>query len=770
MPVMTKDPVLKVLQQIAEPAAGNRQGPLATPPFAAEGQLPLDALSFEVAGWGVLKQALNAEQAQALHATSTPAPHGQRERTVLDTRVRHTGEISADRVALTWAPGSFAALQAQAARELGLDRLEARLHSLLVYGPGQFFKPHQDTEKHPGMVASLVLVWPSAHIGGELQIWQADSTQHFFSQHLQAQALRWCAFYADCRHEVKPVEEGWRVVLTFDLVLPANEPVLPGAAHPALVQALRDLFLAGEAPRRDPWLLLLDHEYTEHGLRWPLLKGEDRPRVAALRAAAEALGLVPQLALAEIHQNWTATESDSHRGRSRSSAGEPEPDELIDEEMALDFWVDAEGHSHAGQALPVDLADCASFTEEHDAFLINEEYEGYMGNYGETLEYWYRRAALVLQSPAAAEASRFATQPEAALADALKLARQPDQHPALAQRLQQALPDLKRYAVSKGRSVLARYSQLAAVLPAALATELCTPFEWQHFLAADAKALAPLGAAHGPQWLVALVQTWAAAVAPRLSWGWSSPSRRMLADGAPGKPEGLWPAPLPAFIDAGRAAHLSDAVLDQVLTSAMQLLQRADAAPATPARLLAVWPHRLQALRQLAQALQRLPQPPAVVRQLQSLLQGVAMQPQVYPARDLLPLVQALSSPAVRATPEWQVLCECVRAALQAALQPPWPAADDHGLRDVAWTCRCADCQLALHWAESPSHQPLQLALAEARRSHVQEALQNAAAPLTFATLRQGSPHKLVLSKQPGLHAERQRLRAVWAADLAALR
>ena len=81
--------------------------------------------------------------------------------------------------------------------------------------------------------------------------------------------------------------------------------------------------------------MLLDHEYTERGLRWPLLKGQDRPRVAALCAAAAALGLAPRLALADIHQNWTATVRSS--GRGRASTGEPERDELIDESLSLSF-------------------------------------------------------------------------------------------------------------------------------------------------------------------------------------------------------------------------------------------------------------------------------------------------------------------------------------------------------------------------------------------------------------------------------------------------
>jgi 2OG-Fe(II) oxygenase superfamily len=760
---MPLPPVLEVLNQVIAADRGPREAPSAEPAFAADGMLPLAALSVEVDDLGVLGMPLAAEQAQALLAASMPARHGQGLRTVLDTRVRHTGEISADRLSLHWAAGAFATLQAQAAQALGLPRLEARLHNLLVYGPGQFFKPHQDTEKYPGMVATLVLVWPSAHLGGSLCIRQAEASHHFASQHLQATALRWCAFYADCRHEVLPVDEGWRIVLTFDLVLPQSDPASTDAAHPALVQALRELFFAQGLPRRAPWLLLLDHEYSQHGLRWPLLKGDDRARVAALRAAADALGLVPQLALAEIHQCWTANVP-YHGGRGRRSAGTPEPDELIDEDLVLDYWVDADGQTQPGQSLAVSLSDCASFTETDDAFLVNEEYEGYTGNEGQTLDYWYRRAALVLQSPVAAEATRFATQPDAALADALALARQPGQHQALAQRLQLALPDLARHVEQRGRAVLATFTRLAEVLPATLAAELCQPFEWHSLKPADAKALARLARAHGPAWLVALLKGWADRSASQLRWAWTSD----LASPPGGSPPGLWPEPLPEFIDAGAQAGWPEAVSEAVIDQAFAMLQVADASAgqATPARLQATWARRLGALVQLAQAVQHLPRHGVA---LGALLRHVGALPRAYPPRDLAPLLRALPGPAADVVPDVSAMRQQVRNALQAALQAPLQGADDFGLRGIAWTCRCADCTPAIRWAESPSAQPLVLAMAEPRRAHVQSAMQDAAAPLGFQTLRQGSPHKLVLAKRSGLHAEQQRLRAAWAADLAAL-
>ena len=108
---MTDDPILKALKALKAlkpigTAVGERPAQ-AEPAFAAEGTLPLGALSVDVAGLGRLSPALSPGQATALHASSTPAHHGQRERTLLDTRVRHTGEIGADRVALHWGPGAF---------------------------------------------------------------------------------------------------------------------------------------------------------------------------------------------------------------------------------------------------------------------------------------------------------------------------------------------------------------------------------------------------------------------------------------------------------------------------------------------------------------------------------------------------------------------------------------------------------------------------------------------------------------------------------------
>lgn len=106
------------------------------------------------------------------------------------------------------------------------------------------------------MIATLVLIWPSPHIGGTLRLQLGQQHAEFSSQHLQTDELRWFAFYADCHHEVLPVPEGWRVALTFDLVLPARveRPSVPTALLESLKACLHQRFaLGGDQPSLDPW-------------------------------------------------------------------------------------------------------------------------------------------------------------------------------------------------------------------------------------------------------------------------------------------------------------------------------------------------------------------------------------------------------------------------------------------------------------------------------------------------------------------------------------
>ncbi|QDO89530.1 2OG-Fe(II) oxygenase [Ornithinimicrobium ciconiae] len=94
-------------------------------------------------------------------------------------------------------------------------RLRVELHSMLVYGKGQFFAAHQDSERHDDMVATLVLALPSKHTGGELVVHGRDGAQEYAASR---EELSLVVFYPDRHHEVLPVRTGHRITLTFNVL------------------------------------------------------------------------------------------------------------------------------------------------------------------------------------------------------------------------------------------------------------------------------------------------------------------------------------------------------------------------------------------------------------------------------------------------------------------------------------------------------------------------------------------------------------------------
>lgn len=336
--------------------------------FSGQVSLPADALSLEVEGVGPIRLPVKPPQAKKMCAVASPAWFGHREETILDPAVRDTWEISSDLVRLD-APGLDAAL-AELADELGIPagcRLEAELHALLVYGPGQFFVPHADTEKNDAMVGTLTVTLPSSHTGGELIVAHGGRSVTYGSSR---DSLSLVAFYADCLHQVTPVRTGYRVVLTFNLLMRGTPAALADGSVGELARYLGEHFSSpeqvrygsSEPPKR--LVYLLDHSYTERGLRWDKLKGADADRAALLRAAADKADCEAVLALAEIKETWdTEARKITY---------------VISSELTLGWW--------NGDAISLYVRDaeiCAS-TPTAEMKPYQSEYTGYMGNWGGT--------------------------------------------------------------------------------------------------------------------------------------------------------------------------------------------------------------------------------------------------------------------------------------------------------------------------------------------------------------------------------------------------
>ncbi|MGE0708794.1 MAG: hypothetical protein AB7N76_21555 [Planctomycetota bacterium] len=184
----------------------------------------------------------------------------------------------------------------------------------------------------------------------------------------------------------------------------------------------------------DKLVCLLDHDCTRHSLRWDRLKNGDGLRAAALRAAAERLDCEVFLTQADVHESWSCEgdEDDSWSSRRRRWGGwsEPSPDpdsleliELYDTEIELRHWIDAAGKPFQGAVSGVDDHEVCYTTASVELEPFKSQHEGWMGNYGNTVDRWYHRAAVVMWPRKRAFSIRARSSPTWALDELLRLLR-----------------------------------------------------------------------------------------------------------------------------------------------------------------------------------------------------------------------------------------------------------------------------------------------------------------------------------------------------------
>lgn len=87
---------------------------------------------------------------------------------------------------------------------------------MLIHSPGQFFDLHKDSDKEKNMVASLVIVLPCSHKGGDLII-KHQNKQHVFFGSRNPDFIKCVMFSSDCQHKIKKVTEGFRIALTYNV-------------------------------------------------------------------------------------------------------------------------------------------------------------------------------------------------------------------------------------------------------------------------------------------------------------------------------------------------------------------------------------------------------------------------------------------------------------------------------------------------------------------------------------------------------------------------
>ncbi len=262
--------------------------------FYASGTIELHAPRLEVDGVGRVALPLLPMQAEQLVAAAEQAPYGRGADTLIDTQVRRTWQIGADRLRIEgkhWTR-TLDGIVSRVADGLGVaEPIAAELYKLLVYDQGSFFVSHRDTEKVAGMFATLVVVLPSVSTGGELVVRHKGREARLDLRCEDPSEATFAAFYADCVHEVLPVTSGCRLALVYNLLRRAKGPAPEPPSYDdeqARVAALFQAWVSSTINDDGPAKLIypLEHAYTPAELGFDTLKGADAAITGVLVAAS----------------------------------------------------------------------------------------------------------------------------------------------------------------------------------------------------------------------------------------------------------------------------------------------------------------------------------------------------------------------------------------------------------------------------------------------------------------------------------------------------
>ena len=261
------------------------------------------------------------------------------------------------------------------------------------------------------MVATLVIVLPSSYDGGEIVVRHEGQEQTIDFTKVENNLFHnhFASFYADCEHEIRPVRKGYRLCLVYNLTLGKTRKTITAPRISEHLERIRPLIREwAKDDSQEKLAITLDHQYTKDGIAWETLKGVDRVKAQVLAGAARQEGCRAYLALLTFHEAGDAEyvggrHRYGRRGRWYDDDDDEDEDDSSDYEMGevFEFSLTAEQCiDNEGNGLPIGEMD---FEEDEvlDSDVLREgepeeDFEGYTGNAGMTLERRYRYAAILL--------------------------------------------------------------------------------------------------------------------------------------------------------------------------------------------------------------------------------------------------------------------------------------------------------------------------------------------------------------------------------------
>ena len=749
--------------------------------FYVSGAVEIPMPKVEIEGMGVLSFPVPPTQIAALIQQSTRAPYGRGEATILDESVRKVWQLPPDKVRLSgksWA-ASFDGILQQVIAGLGCEGMavSAELYKLLVYDTGGFFLAHRDTEKADGMFGTLVVGLPAAHRGGELVVRHAGREVSVDMSGAEVSEVSFAAFYADCEHEVRPITEGNRVCLVFNLLqqrdakgksesllAPDYEKQIAAAA-----ELLGKNLSAVGAVAKVAWLL--EHQYSPEGLSFAGLKSGDAARAKVLAQAAERAGCAAHLGIVHIEESGAAQENydpGSRRGWGRGYREEAARDgssddfeviEVCDWRHYVSQWRDwrdvpvefGEIPLAPGELLPAGALD----DEKPDEQRLMEA----SGNEGASFERSYHRAALVIWRreryaevllQAGVEAAlpylkeRIAAcavkdAPPAARKEAVALARQLVQ-------AWQAAPEQARHplpALPQKRDMMLRL--LIELGDAALLEKFIAAVVTRDYDGSDNAALVAGAGLLGAKPTGRLYAELMRQHTP-VQHGHCVPLLRALASGRETSRKSGWQEAL-RQISAAAVSKLDEVGKKRRENEWMDYRVTAKAGPVNAALVV----NLLDVLGEVdAPALRA------------DAAEKFAARPAVFdPVTVLVPALDLIHDWDAATTRLWKHSAEFL---LQRSGCPPESPRDWR--QDVRLSCACADCHELQAFTLDPVEQVHRFRVRQDRRSHLEQQITQHSLDMAHVTDRKGTPQTLICTKDRRSYKRRC---AQYIKDIAAL-
>jgi len=355
-------------------------------------------------GYGEVEFPFTASTFEKILPYTKQAPFGKGSETITDTSVRSTLEINAKKIHFKnpkWEKQIDKTLTS-VKKKLGIEKKSicASLYKLLIYKEGDFFLPHKDSEKEKGMFGTLLIGLPAKHTGGEFIIrFKEQEESILFSDKIDQYEMPYIAFFSDCEHEVKKVTSGFRVCLAYNLIqLDKTLPIKSSSFNDQTNQLTALLNNCSDNFSNKPLAILLDHQYTPANFSYDFLKRSDAPKAEMILKATEKAGYYGQLGLVTSYLMGDLEDDGDYDyyGNRYSSSGEDGTmgEEIYEDSIEIQHWV--KGVTPDLGTISIEEDDIITNTVLNDGDPTEKEEEGFTGNAGMTIEYWYHYGAVII--------------------------------------------------------------------------------------------------------------------------------------------------------------------------------------------------------------------------------------------------------------------------------------------------------------------------------------------------------------------------------------